>query len=182
MKILNNFFRIVYSLLILFISIIAIMMINGVVDSNISEKLMNFIHSIQNGELLFTIVFTLTALLSIVSVFVSPDEDTDPKRGMLMDYDAGNVLVTKETFENIASSVAKKYGALKASKVSVELNQEGMDVNVYTYVVPDTVVSDITMKLQKDIKETISKLTTVKVSKVNIKIKGIYTQIDKDAR
>ncbi len=175
MKMLNSFFRIIYSLLVLFISIILIMMVNGIVSSDLSTLFMNYVGSIEKGKVIFTIIFSLTSLLSIVSVFISSEEESDAKKGMVMDYDAGNVLVTKETFENIASSVATKYAAFNVSKVSVELLPEGLDVNVYTFVMPDTVVSDATMKLQKDIKDTISKLTTVKVQKVNVKVKGIYT-------
>ncbi|MEG0221040.1 MAG: alkaline shock response membrane anchor protein AmaP [Clostridia bacterium] len=175
MKLVNDFSLIIYSFFELSISIILIMMINGVVSTDIARELINSINSLENGSIIYTVVFTLIALLSIVSIF-STESEEDSKRGMAMEYEAGKVLLTKETFENIALSVVKKYGALKASKTSVKITQEGLIVNIYTLVIPDTVVSDLTIKVQKDIKETIAKLTTVKVQSVNIKVKGVYNE------
>ena len=54
------------------------------------------------------------------------------------------------------------------------MTEAGIDVEVFAYVLQDTVISDITDKLQKDIKETVLKQTTVEVHNVNVKIKGIY--------
>ena len=177
MKILSSFFRIMNSLIILFITVMFIMMVNGLIGSDISIVIMNQIESIDGGKIIYTIIPTIILIITTISVFISGEEpEENEKKGMIMDYEAGNVLVTKETFENIATSVIDKYEELASAKVKVELLEKGLEVNIYTFVMPDTVVSTITTKLQKDIKDTVAKLTTVKVTKVNIKVKGVYGQ------
>ena len=54
------------------------------------------------------------------------------------------------------------------------MSDGAINVDIFAYVLQDTVISDITEKLQKDVKETVLKQTTVEVNNVNVKVKGIY--------
>jgi len=46
---------------------------------------------------------------------------------------------------------------------------------------PDTVVPTLTAKLQENIKDAVLKQTTVEIKEANIKIKGVYNQVEKKA-
>ena len=51
---------------------------------------------------------------------------------------------------------------------------DGVVANVYTMILPDTVVPTLTAKLQESIKNSIKKQTTIEIKEANIKIKGVY--------
>ena len=67
-------------------------------------------------------------------------------------------------------------GKFEFGNLLVQWGKEtGISVDLFAYVLQDTVISDITSKLQEDIKAVVLKQTTVAVETVNVKIKGVYT-------
>ena len=85
-------------------------------------------------------------------------------------------------FREAVENVAKKYAGVKTAKVNVKMKETGICVDLFAYVLQDTVISDITSKLQEDIKETVLKQTTVAVEAVNVRIKGVYTLNEKNLK
>ena len=59
------------------------------------------------------------------------------------------------------------------------MTEEGVVANVFAMILPDTVVPTLTAKLQENIKSSIKKQTTVEIKEANIKIKGVYEDIQK---
>ena len=54
------------------------------------------------------------------------------------------------------------------------MSEEGVIANIYTMILPDTIVPTLTAKLQANIKDSVKKQTTVDIKEANIKIKGVY--------
>lgn len=176
----SNFEKIIlviFSILILLIAVLFILIGYGVLNITVLAQIMTVMFASEITKMISTIILGLIAILSLVGMFVNVGS-TDSKKGLVLKYDTGLVYITKETFENIALSVSKKYGGVKNPKTVVNIKDDKISVNLFIFVLPDTIVSDITAKLQKDICETISKITTVKVNNVNIKVKGVYMQAE----
>lgn len=133
---------------------------------------------ILTHHILKVVVITLLAiygLCSIISIAFSGIITSDLKGGVILPLKVGEVHISSQTFESIVTNVAKKYAGVKTAKVNIKIKETGINVDLFAYVLQDTVISDITTKLQEDIKATVLKQTTVAVETVNVKIKGVYT-------
>lgn len=126
-------------------------------------------------QIALMIALVVYGVLSIISIALSGNVNSDAKGGVILPLKIGEVHISSQTFESIVANVAKKYKGVKTAKVNIKLRETGVGVDLYVYVLQDIVIADITGKLQEDIKDTILKQTTVTVENVNVRIKGIYT-------
>ncbi len=121
------------------------------------------------------VILAIIGLCSVISIAFSGVITSDLKGGVILPLKVGEVHISSQTFESIVTNVAKKYAGVKTAKVNIKIKETGINVDLFAYVLQDTVISDITSKLQEDIKSTVLKQTTVAVETVNVKIKGVYT-------
>ena len=121
------------------------------------------------------IILVIYGILSVITIALSGNINSDAKGGVILPMKTGEVHISSQTFESIVTNVAKKYKGVKTAKVNIRLRETGVSVDLYVYVLQDTVIADITSKIQEDVKETILKQTTVTVENVNVRIKGVYT-------
>ena len=120
-------------------------------------------------------LLVIYGVCSVISIACSGNVTSELKGGIILPLKVGEVHISSQTFESIVTNVAKKYAGIKTAKVNVKIKETGINVDLFAYVLQDTVISDITSKLQEDIKSTVLKQTTVAVETVNVKIKGVYT-------
>ena len=82
--------------------------------------------------------------------------------------------ISKDTIENLVSSVAKGYQDTQEINTRVELDKEN-NVNVFVNltVTNDAIIKDLSVNLQNDIKQKVKNATDLEVKEVNIKIKDI---------
>ncbi len=121
------------------------------------------------------VVLAVYGLFGVLSVALSGNLNDDVKSGVVLELKIGDVHISTQTFESIVMNVAKKYNGIKTAKVNIKLRETGVGVDLYVYVLQDTVITDITSKIQADIKDTVLKQTTVAVENVNVRVKGVYT-------
>lgn len=114
------------------------------------------------------------ALFGLIGLFSASDNQENLKGGLAIKTEKGTVYINKETFESIILGVTRGYAELKNVKVDIQMDEDGVVANVYTMILPDTVVPTLTSKLQENIKSSIKKQTTVEIKEANIKIKGVY--------
>ena len=126
-------------------------------------------------QIVTVVLCSLYGICCIIAVAFSGRINQDIKGSVVLPLKVGDVHISSQTFESIVSNVAKKYAGVKTAKVNIKMKETGISVDLFAYVLQDTVISEITSKLQEDIKATVLKQTTVAVETVNVKIKGIYT-------
>lgn len=161
-------------ILIAFSAVFVLSMI-GKVDL---DCLQIFANKVCQSTLLRIITYVITCILSIMALVAIIYSDTltkDIKGGIVLPLTIGDVQIAPQTFENIVLNITKKYAGVKTTKVLVKIKETGLTVDLFAYVLQDTIISSISDKLQNDIKETVFKQTTVAVEKVNIRVKGIYS-------
>lgn len=176
MKILEKITLILYSNLILIISILLCLLIFGWVDIN---SIGGFLQNVITGEtsskivLGFSIVFILLSLRCIFFDKTSKEQIKD-RQGVLLQNENGKLMISKDTIENLVSSVAKGYKDTQDINTRVELDKEN-NVNVFVNltVTNDAIIKDLSVNLQNAIKEKVKMATDLEVKEVNIKIKDI---------
>lgn len=166
---------VVFGIVVVVFVALSILLISGKLMPSHIIRIVNFITSSEIITVSMYIVSVILGILAVLSIAFSGNLTQDIKGGIILPLKVGNVHISNQTFENIALNVAKKYDGLKTVRVAVKVKDTGTSVDVFAYVLQDTVISEITEKIQKDIKETILKQTTVAVETVNVKIKGVYT-------
>jgi uncharacterized alkaline shock family protein YloU len=178
MKGFERFILIIFSLIILGLALTSIF---GALEFLDLSKITNYyVKYMLDNVIMVVLIGSVLSLLAIFGIFINNDDKEDIKSGLAIKHETGTVFITKETFESIVYNVTRKYDCFKNVKVGICISEEGIVANVYSYITPETIVPDITLKLQKDIKETVLKQTTVEVMEANVKIKGVVTLIKKE--
>ena len=115
-------------------------------------------------------------MLAVKCIFLNSDSNStsSPKDGILLENDNGKLLVSRDTIESLANSVVKNYETAQNVMTKVEFDSENnVSIFVTLFVYPDAIIKDLTVSLQKDIKETIKKSLDLEVKDVNVRIKNI---------
>lgn len=121
------------------------------------------------------IISGILIIISIVGLSVDAKGD-DTKKCVNIQSEKGILLITKNTFEEIALSVVRQTDKVKNMKAVATMKEVGININVYIYVLPQTNITELSIELQDKIKTAINKLTTIEVNNVNILVKGIYQE------
>ncbi|MBB5173071.1 Asp23/Gls24 family envelope stress response protein [Texcoconibacillus texcoconensis] len=81
---------------------------------------------------------------------------------------------------NFASGVAERFGKKAHGKgVKVDLNEEGITVDVYTVMSYGVSVPEVCKKIQENILQTIETMTAIKLLEVNVHVVGVQLETDK---
>ena len=152
-----------------------LLVISGKVSIATAVVGLNYILTHRVIKIVSIVILAIYGLCSVISIAFSGTVTNDLKGGVILPLKVGEVHISSQTFESIVTNVAKKYAGVKTAKVNIKIKETGISVDLFAYVLQDTVISDITSKLQEDIKAVVLKQTTVAVETVNVKIKGVYT-------
>lgn len=176
MKILDKIGLVLFSSLILLGGLAILFAISGWLELGI---VLDAIQFIITGEVAARVTFVITVLLILLAIkciFLNSDSKSTSnlKDGVLLENDNGKLLVTKDTIESLANAVVKNYETAQNAVTKVELdNESNVSIFITLFVYPDAVIKDLTVSLQKDIKETIKKSLDLEVKDVNVRIKNI---------
>ena len=186
MKLLERFALVLFANIVLIISILLCIMVFGWVEpANVGNAISGWIAGETSSKIVLG-VSILLIILCIRCIFFdkSSAEDGRNRQGVLMQNENGKLLISKETLENIVSSVARQYKEAQEINTSVELDRENnVNVSANIVVTDEATIKDLSMNLQKEIKDKIKKSTDLDVKEVNIKIKNsVDAKTDNNAK
>ena len=177
MKILEKITLIIYSNIMLILSIIACLLVFNWIDA---EMVWNIIRGILLGDVSSKIVLgasVLFILLSLRCIFFDPTskQQIRDRQGILLENESGKI--SKETLENLVNSVAMNFENTQDVKTRVELDKEN-NVKIYANLIVDSeaVIKELSANLQTKIKEKIKTATDLDVKEVNITVKRVATE------
>ena len=181
MKILEKITLIIYSNIILILSIILCLLIFNWLDISLVE---NIINSLIIGETSSKILLGLSVvfiLLSIKCIFFdsTSKEKIKERQGVLLQNESGKLLISKETIENLVNSVALNFQNAEDVTTRVELDSEN-NVKVYVNLIvnEEAIIKELSSKLQQKIKEKIKTATDLDVKEVNITVKKVAAKTE----
>jgi len=108
----------------------------------------------------------------------------DGENGILLQNADGQLLITKETLENIVDGVVEHTDTIYDAMPTVIIdNANNVSVRVSATVVEGAVIKDVSAKLQNDIKEAVKNATDLEVSSVDVAISNVNVEkADKRSR
>ncbi len=176
MKILDKIGLVLFSTIILWLSVVALLSIAGWLDLNLIIESVKLILTGEIAQKITVGVSILLILLAVKCIFLNSDtkSTSNGKDGILLENENGKLLVSKDTIESLTNSVVKNYETAQNVMTKVDLDAEN-NVNIYItlFVYPDAIIKDLTVSIQKNIKDTIKKSLDLDVKNVNVRIRNI---------
>lgn len=176
MKVLDKIGLVLFSSIVLLGGLAIILAIAGWLEINL---VIDAIELIITGEVASKItlgILVVLILLALKCIFLNADQKSTSsvKDGVLLENDNGKLLVSKDTIESLTNAVVKNYETAQNVTTKVDLDNEN-NVSIYLtlFVYPDAVIKDLTISLQKDVKETVKRSLDLEVKDVNVRIKNI---------
>lgn len=176
MKFLDKFNLVLFSILILVASLVICFLSFGWIDSSLLMKgIVFFTNNVVAGNVLLGISVVLI-ILAVKSIFFNSftREKMHNKDGILLENDAGKLLISTDTIESLTNAVVKSFESAENVVTRVNVDDEShVKIYITLFVHPDAIIKDLSQKLQSNVKETIKKSLDLDVTEVNIRVKNI---------
>ena len=176
MKVIEKITLIIYSNIMLILSIILCLLIFGWLDMGVVGKVIKNCITTDPGSKITLGVSIVFILLSIRCIFFDPTsrEEIKDKQGVLLENSNGKLMISKETIENLVESVAKGFKEAESITTRVELDKEN-NVSIFANLVvsSDAIIKELSADLQNKIKERVKMATDLDVKEVNITVKKV---------
>lgn len=176
MKILEKITLIIYSNIMLILSIVLCLLVFGWLDIGlVGDMVRNAIQGEVTGNVILgiSVVFIL---LSIKCIFFdsTSKEQIKERQGVLLENESGKLMISKETIENLVNSVVQDFESAQEVVTRVELDKEN-NVRVYANLIvsSNAVIKELSANLQEKIKDKVKKATDLEVKEVNITVKKV---------
>lgn len=176
MKFLDKFNLVLFSILILIISLIICLLSFGWLDLRLALNGVVFLATDGIANNIALGISIILILLAIKSIFFNSysKEKMKNKEGILLENDNGKLLVSRDTIESLTNTVVKSFESAENVMTKVEVDSEShVKIYITLFVYPDAVIKELSNKLQTNVKETIKKSLDLDVTEVNIRVKNI---------
>lgn len=176
MKTIEKITLVLFSTLMLVISVILCLAIFGWIDTTDIGNVINIAISNNVSSNIILALSIIFILLAIRCIFFdsSAKQKEEYKNGILLENSNGKLLITKETIENLVNTVVKGFDSAEEVTTQIELDSDNnLKVYVNMSVKENAVIKELSTNLQNKIKEAIKKASDLEVKEVNIKVKNI---------
>lgn len=180
MKVIEKITLIIYSNLILIMSIIECLLIFRWIDIDIIQNLVKVLILSETASKIILAISIVFILLSIRCIFFDPTskKELKDKQGILLENENGKLMISKETIENLVDTITKEHKDAKETSTKVVFDKtNNISVIVNLVVNPNTIIKDLSVELQTKIKEKVKETTDLEVKEVNINIKKVTPEI-----
>ncbi len=173
MKVLDKIILVLFSWIILILSILFCLVIFGWIP--VEEVVANLNRDSMTSNIALGTSVVLM-LLAIKGIFFISDSETkeESDNGILIQNEEGKLFISKETIQNLVSGVVKEINGVQdiSSKVLLTKTND-INIDVVLSVTKDAVITELSLKLQTKIKEIIKQTMNIDIKEVNIQIKNI---------
>ena len=180
MRVLENLFIKIFSLLVLAISVIVILIGFDIVEFKIFAEIVDFLYATELKSKITLVVAAIFSLVAIKILLTRRGKPKNSKDGIILENGSGKLIISRESLDNMIFNASKDVPGAEniTSKTYLDLEQN-LRVFVTVTVSSDVSIKDISTRLQSKIKSTIKQTADLEVSEVNVKIKNIVNKKSK---
>ena len=176
MKFLERFTLIVYSFIILLLSVILTLLIFNWIDFSIVTEM---VKALITGDLSSKITLGISIifiLLSIKCMFF--DEKSKEKvketQGVLLKNENGQLMISKESIDNMVKNTVMGFDNIKHCNTKVDVNSENqLRITLFLSVYENVVIKELASSLQRKVKEDVKRISDLEVEEVNVKVTSL---------
>ena len=179
MKFLDKLALVLFSLIILILSMVAGAVALGWLELQIVIDVLRYIIANDLPSQITIGVSAVLIIYSIKCIFFNSftKEEQKGKDSILLENENGKLLVSKDTVENITNSVVKNFDSAENVMTKVSFDEtNNISIYITLFVKPETVIKDLASKLQEDVKSAVKNSIDLEVKSVNIRIKNIVSK------
>lgn len=182
MKILDKIGLIVFSNLMLIISIILCLLVFGWLSP---ETVYDFIKIALNDTITTNVVLAISVICIILAIkcifFTSEDKQINGiKDGIVLQNTDGNLVISKSTLEELVNNIVRGFDSAQDVTSKITLDEENkIIVHVLLNVKENAVIKELSNNLKTKIKSAIKKTSDLEVKEVNISIKELRAEENK---
>lgn len=179
MKLLDKIGLLIFSNLMLIISIVLCLLIFGWLPL---DTMYDITKLALNDPITTNVVLAIAIIcivLAIKCIFFSSDKNeiNGVKDGILLKNADGQLVISKTTLEELVNNVVKGFDSAQEVTSKITLDEEkNLIVYVTLNVKENAVIKELSNNLQTKIKTAIKKTSDLEVKEVNISIKELHTQ------
>lgn len=179
MKVLEKIALVLFSVLILLESIVMCLLIFGWIEPATIQSVISYAISTEVSSNIILGLAVIFILLAVKCIFFdsSTKEGTGSKDGILLENDNGQLLISKDTLENLVNGVVQSFESAENVTSRIILDKDN-NVKVYVtlYVRSNAIIKDLTNNLQTKVKEAIKKASDLEVKQVNVRVRNIVPE------
>lgn len=179
MKFIEKISLTIFSTIILILSLVLSLMLFNWLEIYNAYYFIKFLASTPMATNISLCVSIILMLLAIKCIFFPAysKEPTEKTEGILLENEAGKLMISIETLENLVKGVISGFENVKSTNCKVKLDKQTNNVviDLNLVVSSNTIIKDLSTNLQARVKEVIKTTTEIEVKQVNIKIKNIET-------
>lgn len=174
MKFLDKLGLALFSIIVLVISIVLCLIGFGWMEPTIFGILISKVLINQTYTYIMIGVSILLVLLAIRCIFFSDEDDREESDdGILLQNDDGRLLITVETLKDMVAGVVRDFPSITQSVSNVVITKENdIIIEVVIDVTKDTVIKEVSAKLQSRIKKTVKEATDLDIKYVNVRVRN----------
>ena len=176
MKFLERFALIVYSYIIILLSVVLSLLVFNWIDFGVVTDMM---HALVTGAVSSKITLGVSVvfiLLSIKCLFFDEKskERVKETQGVLLKNENGQLMISKETIDNIVKNAVSGFNNVKDCHTRIDVNSENqLRITLFLSVYENIVIKELASNLQNKIKEEVKKVSDLDVQEVNVKITSL---------
>ncbi|MBO2945114.1 alkaline shock response membrane anchor protein AmaP [Paenibacillus sp. F411] len=166
-KILDRFMLFIYSLSIGAISIVAILLLSGVIpyDLTFDQEQVLFLGCIITAAVLL--------LMSIRFFYISIRRDRTTTNSIDQRTEYGDIQISVETIENLCLKAASRVRGVRDLKARIKVSQAGLDITIRAVVDGEESIPALTTEVQKQVHDFVEDTTGIPVSGVAVYIANV---------
>ena len=167
----------IFSIIMLFISISMLLIVFEILPTTFYSNGLNYLVDDSNCRKVTIGVCVVIILLALKSLFTRLKPVDVTKNGIILENANGKLIISRESLENLINGIAKEMpGAENASSRILLDSDKNLIINVNLTVSGNVVIKEITVELQKRVKEALRRTADLEVRLVNINIKNINSK------
>lgn len=176
MKFLERFTLIIYSLIILIVSVILSLLIFNWMDFGTVTAM---IEAMITGSLSSKItlgVCVVFILLSIKCMFFDEKskEVLKETQGILLKNENGQLMISRESIDNMVKNAVTGFENVKTCNTKIDVNEENqLKITLLLTVNENVVIKELASNLQTKIKDEVKKISDLDVQEVNVKVMSL---------
>ena len=176
MKFLERFALVIYSYIIILLSVVLSLLVFNCIDFDVVTDM---IYALVTGAVSSKITLGVSVvfiLLSIKCIFFDErsKEKVKEAQGILLKNENGQLMISKETIDNMVKNAVAGFENVKECNTRIDVNSENqLRITLFLVVNENVVIKELAGNLQTKIKEEVKKVSDLEVQEVNVKVTSL---------
>ena len=181
MRILEKIALVIYSFIILAITITLSLIIFGWISPELVGIAIIKVIEGEKTSVIVLIVNAIFILLSIKCIFFRKSDKNEriEEQGILLQNENGKLIISKDTIENLVNTIISQFETVESATATTIINDENkLIINLNLTVGENVIIKELSANVQEKIKTSLKTALDLEVGEVNIKIRNYTTQKD----